>query len=84
MMWNFIETIYDRCDGRPDLERTWQPIIEVEGVNHLEWLVSAQNRAKFKDKFISFLGRGGFVRFCRSDALNSALRMALEDLEPIR
>jgi hypothetical protein len=77
MMWNFIETIYDRCDGRIDLERTWQPIVEVEGVNHLDWLVQPQNIVKFKSKFIGFLAEGGFHKHCRNAALADALRAGL-------
>lgn len=77
MMWNFVETIYDRCDGRPALERTWQPIVEVEGVNHLDWMLQPENVVKFKSAFLEFLARGGFFKHCRNAELAEALRTGM-------
>jgi hypothetical protein len=53
LMWNFIETIYDRFYDRrikdKRLLRTWQPILKLEGNLHSKWL--SKNLDKFKPDF---------------------------------
>jgi hypothetical protein len=45
LMWNFIETIHDRCEARRlqfslsrDLVEIWWPVIQAEGTTHATWL----------------------------------------------
>jgi hypothetical protein len=42
MVWNFLETIHDRCvDARRDsLKETWTPVIETENQIHRGWFLS--------------------------------------------
>lgn len=51
MVWNFIETIVDRCHGKKTLAETWSPIILVEAKKHYAWFVKPENKEKFKDSF---------------------------------
>lgn len=78
MMVNFLETILDRCDGDRELERTWQPIIEIETINHLAWLNEPENQAKFKRAFLEFLAAGGFHKHRRSRQLSDRIRNELK------
>jgi hypothetical protein len=55
MVWNFIETIFDRCPGNAHLCETWYPIIETENLLHRKWFDEARNRSKFKTKFVDFI-----------------------------
>lgn len=65
MMWNFLETIYDRCEYfRRESERrakddhlieTWYPVIDVESRNHGEWFERPDNYRKLKKKFREFM-----------------------------
>ena len=59
MVWNFIETIYDRCGANQHLRLTWCPIMEYEASLHRDWLERPENARKFKQKFLQFV-RGGF------------------------
>lgn len=66
LIWNFIETIHDRCTKggklrkalklvrRPEgkLLETWKPIMREEGNRHAKWLSS--NKGKFKDCFLEW------------------------------
>lgn len=38
MIWNFLETIADRCDSDRDLSDTWHPVIQDEGSVHKQWI----------------------------------------------
>lgn len=38
MIWNFLETVADRCQNDPNLEDTWHPVIEDEGTVHKQWI----------------------------------------------
>lgn len=66
MVWNFLETIYDRCGPSKRLIRirelrdTWYPVIVTE--NHLqrEWFDNPDNKLKFKDEFHEFIRSDGF------------------------
>jgi hypothetical protein len=57
MVWNFVETIYDRCQGRfkQRLRDTWYPIIAAENALHRAWFELPENRLKFKPSFVKFI-----------------------------
>jgi hypothetical protein len=57
MVWNFVETIFDRCQGRSRrrLRETWYPIIAAENAVHRAWFDQPENRSKFKERFIRFI-----------------------------
>jgi hypothetical protein len=57
MVWNFVETVFDRCQGRGKrrLRETWYPVIEAETLRHRHWFERPGNRAKFKDRFRRFV-----------------------------
>lgn len=38
MIWNFLETIADRCADDPGLKDTWYPVIRDEGCVHKQWI----------------------------------------------
>lgn len=38
MIWNFLETVADRCHNDPKLEDTWHPVIQDEGSVHTQWI----------------------------------------------
>lgn len=60
IVWNFLESIYDRCMLDHALQKTWFPIIEAERKIHLAWIQEDENRAKFKTEFLSFIEKGKF------------------------
>lgn len=60
IVWNFLESIYDRCMLDTNLQKTWFPIIETERKIHLPWIQEDENRAKFKAEFLSFIEKGKF------------------------
>lgn len=57
MVWNFVETIFDRCQGRSKrrLRETWYPIIAAENAVHRAWFDQPENRSKFKERFGRFI-----------------------------
>lgn len=57
MVWNFVETIYDRCQGlfKQRLRDTWYPIIAAENALHRAWFDRPENVCKFKPSFVSFI-----------------------------
>jgi len=57
MVWNFIETIYDRCQGwsKRRLRETWYPIIGAENALHRAWFDQPDNRRRFKERFVRFI-----------------------------
>jgi hypothetical protein len=59
MVWNFIETIFDRCQGwtKRRLRETWYPIIAAENARHRAWFDIPDNRLKFKEPFRRFIER---------------------------
>lgn len=59
MVWNFVETIFDRCQGwgKKSLRETWYPIIEAENALHRKWFDLPANRSKFKQNFCRFIER---------------------------
>lgn len=60
IVWNFLESIYDRCMLDTALQITWFPIIETERTIHLEWIRRPEHRSKFKAEFLSFIDKGKF------------------------
>jgi hypothetical protein len=57
MVWNFIETVVDRCEGASNkhLRETWYPIVATENMLHRAWFDLPQNRRKFKERFCRFI-----------------------------
>jgi hypothetical protein len=57
MVWNFLETIYDRCQGwsKRRLRETWFPIIAAENDLHRAWFERPENRRRFKERFVRFI-----------------------------
>src|SRR5215469_15362436 len=49
MVWNFVETVFDRCQGwgRKRLRETWYPVITAENALHRQWFELPANRSKF-------------------------------------
>jgi hypothetical protein len=49
MVWNFIETVHDRCADIEPLRATWGPVIRAEDALHRGWfLAQMRNEAKRK------------------------------------
>ncbi|HEY6251296.1 MAG TPA: hypothetical protein VI685_15170 [Candidatus Angelobacter sp.] len=59
MVWNFVETVFDRCQGwgKRSLRATWYPVIEAENALHRQWFDVPANRSKFKQHFCRFIER---------------------------
>ena len=57
MVWNFVETIFDRSQGWSNrrLRETWYPIIASENALHREWFDLPDNRRRFKQRFVRFI-----------------------------
>ena len=57
MVWNFVETIFDRCQGwsKRRLRETWYPIIASENALHRAWFELPDNRRRFKQRFVRFI-----------------------------
>jgi hypothetical protein len=57
MVWNFLETIFDRCQGwsKRRLRETWFPIIAAENELHRGWFELPDNRRRFKQRFVRFI-----------------------------
>lgn len=55
MVWNFVETIVDRCEGNKELCATWYPVVAAENALHRKWFDLPENRGKFKQGFIAFM-----------------------------
>jgi len=53
IVWNFLETIYDRCQTENNsLWQTWEPIFLQDGKLHLAWFEKEENMKNFKEIFI--------------------------------
>ena len=57
MVWNFVETVFDRCQGwsKRRLRETWFPVIAAENARHRDWFDVPENRRKFKEHFCQFI-----------------------------
>lgn len=60
ILWNFLESIYDRCENDKELQKTWYPILDVEATNHRKWIELEENKLKFKDTFLLFVKKEVF------------------------
>jgi hypothetical protein len=58
MVWNFLETVYDRCGRNKQLTETWYPVVAAENQQHRKWFDVAANRTRFKKRFIDFIEKG--------------------------
>ena len=69
MVWNFLETVFDRCQGlsRGRLRDTWYPVVGTENNLHREWFDN--NRSKFKPSFAAFIER----EYPRSKSVDPAI-----------
>ncbi|MGE0809825.1 MAG: hypothetical protein AB7N69_04335 [Immundisolibacter sp.] len=59
MIWNFLETIADRCLVDRSLQDTWYPVIQDEGLIHREW-IRKEPRGFSRDFFKRFGPDGPF------------------------
>jgi hypothetical protein len=57
MIWNFLETIADRCDNDRGLKDTWHPVIQDEGSVHKQWI--RQEPKGFSERFYRRFGPDG-------------------------
>jgi hypothetical protein len=57
MVWNFLETVVDRCESSSDrtLRETWYPIVASEGALYRTWFDVHENRRRFKARFSQFI-----------------------------
>jgi hypothetical protein len=55
MVWNFVETIFDRCGTDKQLCATWYPVVDTEAARHRQWFDRPANRGKFKQSFKDFI-----------------------------
>jgi hypothetical protein len=55
MVWNFLETVFDRCARHKQLRDTWYPIISAENMLHRKWFDERANRTRFKQAFVAFI-----------------------------
>lgn len=59
MVWNFVETIFDRIQGDETLEETWMPAVLSLNAAHREWFDRDSEMhpsvRKFKDSFVTFV-----------------------------
>jgi hypothetical protein len=55
MVWNFLESIHDRCRHNKALRDTWYPVIDAENLLHREWFMRPDNEGKFKEPFRKFI-----------------------------
>jgi hypothetical protein len=61
MVWNFVETIYDRCGQHKHLVVTWRPVIIVANSVHGGWFNRPDNNDKFKEKFREFIRNSRYL-----------------------
>ena len=74
MVWNFLETIVDRCEKDKALCATWYPIIDAENRIHREWFDRPQHRTKFKAEFHAFV---------HSSVYQQALAVTMAEQAPV-
>jgi hypothetical protein len=57
MVWNFVETVVDRCERTSNrlLRETWYPVVATENAIHRAWFDLPENRSKFKERFRRFI-----------------------------
>lgn len=63
IVWNFVETVRDRCEDDQALRETWGPVIAVEHALHRDWFIRetvpylAKDNPKFCLGFADFIWR---------------------------
>ncbi len=61
IVWNFLETVRDRCAGDGTLQSIWGPVIAAEYAIHRDWFYretvpyKAKLRPKFRVEFVDFI-----------------------------
>lgn len=55
MVWNVLESVYDRCHRDAVLCETWYPVIDTEEHRHGKWFYESRNQPKFKNSFRHFI-----------------------------
>jgi hypothetical protein len=55
MVWNFLETVVDRCESSSDhsLRETWYPIVATEGALHRTWFRGAGEPTQLQGAVLS-------------------------------
>jgi hypothetical protein len=77
IVWNFLETVRDRCAGDEGLQRIWGPVMASEYNIHREWFYRetvpylAKPAPKFRVEFADFIWRT--FRSAERDACGNAL-----------
>lgn len=49
MVWNFLETLHDRCEEYPDLLDTWAPVVSAENRAHRGWFLKQMREEKRRE-----------------------------------
>ena len=55
MVWNVLESVYDRCHANAELRETWYPVVDMEERRHGKWFYESGNQNKFKTRFRDFI-----------------------------
>lgn len=55
MIYNFLETVNDRCAGNAGLCETWHAAVDAEDRLYGRWLDAPENHHKFKANFHAFV-----------------------------
>lgn len=63
-VWNFLETIFDRCRTDPVLRTTWYPVLAFERRRHRAWFEAPVNQPKFRQAFRDFVESEAYLRWC--------------------
>jgi hypothetical protein len=66
MVWNFIETVHDRCVGSKRLRKTWAPVIRAEDALHRGWFLAHDEAMRQLAKSERFRGPYQFCDDFRS------------------
>jgi len=75
-VWNFLESIVDYSRDEKFLAETWDPVLRHEAALHAAWFLKPENRAKFKQPFLSHMELGGYVPRFKATTGHSSSRPA--------
>ncbi|WP_125461591.1 MULTISPECIES: hypothetical protein [Rhodomicrobium] len=66
MLWNFLETIHDRCATNPELKQTWCPVIAAENRIHRGWFLAEIRKEFFRQEEAKTTGKKPYpeYKFC--------------------
>lgn len=56
MVWNFIETIRDRCADNEDLKGTWGPVVGAENAVHRGWFLAQIRKEELRARDATLKG----------------------------